>query len=133
MKGLQITVALFVGRYFAIKKTFLYIVNYCEVIDLKNYDMPPAANEDEKIIGGILSFKQFGWLLGFFALGMLTFTFSYLIFRIKFLAIFLGICAFICGIPFAFIRKYDFSFYKYLKVKKNYNKQTKKFVNNKIA
>ena len=39
---------------------------------------------------------------------LLIFSLSYLILRIKFLSIFLGICAFVCGVPFAFIRKYDF-------------------------
>ena len=43
----------------------------------KTYEMPPDTSEKEKAIGGILTFVQFGWLVGGLVIGLLIFLLLY--------------------------------------------------------
>lgn len=95
----------------------------------KIYNLSPDVNGDEKAIGGILTFKQFFWLLAGFVIGLILFAIMFLVtkditFSIFFILIGIGLMC-----PFAFIRKYDMTLFTYLKYKGKFQKKNKKLIN----
>ena len=95
----------------------------------RTYNLSPDSNGDEKAIGGILTFKQFFWLLAGFVIGLVLFAIMFLItgnITSSIFAILVGV-ALMC--PFAFIRKYDMTLFTYLKYKGKFKKKNKKLIN----
>lgn len=95
------------------------------------YQIPPGAEDKEKIIGGVLTLVQFLWLIGGLGTGLVLFVVSWLTFG----SLALGLLFFIAGIglsaPFAFYKKKDLSFFQYLKYKRKLNKQNVSLPNKK--
>jgi len=95
----------------------------------KVYRIPPDTSEQEKAIGGILTFIQFFWLLGGAVLGVMTYLLMYLIFRSHFIGIFFALIVASSGLPFAFYKKKEMTLFEYLKKKSKFKKKSKKLVN----
>lgn len=92
-----------------------------------DYNMPPDTKEKEKFIGGLLDWGQLGWLM----VGVVVYAIC-IISSIKAL----GLLCFLIflpllfiGCPFAFIKKDNMSFLRYLKYKKKFKRMPKKFIN----
>lgn len=95
----------------------------------RSYNMPSDTGEAEKAIGGLLTFKQFFWLLAGFILGLIFFAVMFLTTKnltVSIFFIFLGLG--ITG-PFAFIKKYNMTLFTYLKYKRLFKKKSKKLIN----
>ena len=88
----------------------------------RNYEIPPDTSEKEKAIGGILTFGQFGWLIGGVVIALLVFVVIYLITRVEVVSI-------IFAIPFAFYKKYEMTLLKYLITKKRFDMKIKNLTN----
>lgn len=95
----------------------------------RNYEIPPDTNEEEKAIGGVLTFVQFFWLLGGAVLGVFAYMLIYLVVRIQVLAIIPAVAVALSGVPFAFIRKHDMPLCTYLMTKRKFDKKNKKLIN----
>lgn len=95
----------------------------------KVYNIPPSTSEEEKPIGGVLTFIQFFWLLGGAVLAVLLYTITYLITNITFISAFLAIIALFSGIPFAFYKKKEMTLFTYLRRKGKFKKKIKKLIN----
>lgn len=93
------------------------------------YRIPPSTNEEEKAIGGVLTFIQFFWLLGFGALGLMTSVGMYLMTSSIFLSILPALIIGSIGLPFAFYKKKDMTFCTYLRRKHLFKKKSKILVN----
>ncbi|MCC0727207.1 PrgI family protein [Clostridioides sp. ZZV14-6045] len=91
--------------------------------------MPPDTNEEEKAIGGLITFNQFFWLLGGFVLGIITYLIIIYSIKLQFIAIPMAIIVFLSSAPFAFFKKHDMPLFKYLSIKRKYNKKNKKLIN----
>ena len=89
--------------------------------------MPPDTKEEEKIIGGKLTSSQLGWL----SVGVII----YVIFCIAlhssvgFSVFVLGLPFCLIGLPFAFKKYGDMSFFKYHTYKIKYKKSIKEYAN----
>ena len=92
-------------------------------------EIPPNTAEEEKAIGGVLTFVQFFWLLGGAVLGLLTYLLFYLITKIHIIAIPIGVIVGCVGLPFAFYKKKEMTFFQYLKRKNKFKKKSKKLIN----
>lgn len=94
-----------------------------------NYDIPPNTNEEEKAIGGVLTFIQFFWLLGGAVLGILIYICIFAIIKIQVISLLFGIIVALSGIPFAFVKKHQMPLFKYLVTKRKFDKKSKKLIN----
>ena len=95
----------------------------------RSYDIPPDTSEKEKAIGGILTFVQFGWLIGGLVLGLLIFLILYIPTQSYILAGIFAVPFALTGIPFAFYKKYEMPLLTYLRTRKKFNGKTKKLLN----
>ncbi|WP_368262755.1 PrgI family mobile element protein [Clostridium disporicum] len=95
----------------------------------KLYRIPPDTSEEEKAIGGILTFTQFFWLLGGGVLGVFSYLLMYLLVRSHFIGIFFAVIVASSGLPFAFYKKKEMTFFEYLKKKSKFKKKSKKLIN----
>lgn len=99
---------------------------------MREYVIPPSIkDESEKVIGGVLTMVQFGWLLlgGVIALGIfLLFAKTSKVFGLI-LGLFIGGSI---SLPLAFYKKHGYPILKYLKYKKIYAKKQKKLPNKRI-
>lgn len=98
----------------------------------RSYPMPPDTSEKEKAIGGVLTFTQFGWLIGGFVIALIVFLIVKILCNVTSICV---ICAFpfaLLGVPFAFYTKYEMPLFTYLVQKKKFNGKTKKLINKKI-
>ena len=97
----------------------------------RSYPIPPDTSEKEKAIGGVLTFAQFGWLIGGLVIALVVF----LIFKVLTNnTVICVICAFpfaLLGTPFAFYTKYEMSYFQYLVRNKKFKNKTKKLINKK--
>lgn len=91
------------------------------------YKVPADMNIKEKIIGGILTINQFGWLMLGLLIGGGVFACTF-----KLLG---GVPAIICGllfvplgIPFAFYKKNELTLFRYLYLKREFKKKNKKLI-----
>lgn len=94
-----------------------------------DYDIPPNTNEEEKAIGGVLTFIQFFWLLGGAVFGIAIYMIIFSITRIQTISILLAIPSALSGLPFAFVKKHEMSLFTYFKRKKKFDKKTKQLIN----
>lgn len=95
----------------------------------RTYDVPPDTSEKEKAIGGILTFGQFGWLIGGVVLGLLVYLVVYTITQTAIIGGFFAVPVALTGVPFAFYKKYEMSLLKYLITKKKFESKTKELIN----
>lgn len=96
---------------------------------MRNYEVPPDTSEKEKAIGGILTFGQFGWLLGGVVIALIVFTLLYLPTKSEVISIVFAFPFALLGVPFAFYKKYEMPLLKYLITKKKFNVKIKNLVN----
>ena len=95
----------------------------------KIYDIPPNTSEEEKAIGGVLTFVQFFWLLGGAVLAVVTYLVLYLIFNDNIIPIpFAGIVG-LTGVPFAFYKKKEMTLFEYIQRKATFKKKSKQLIN----
>lgn len=92
-------------------------------------EIPPNTAEQEKAIGGVLTFVQFFWLLGGAVLGLIAYLIVYLITRVHALAIPFAIITALSGLPFAFYKKKEMTLFEYLKRKSKFKKKSKQLIN----
>lgn len=91
------------------------------------YKVPADMNIKEKIIGGVLTINQFGWLMLGLLIGGGVFACIF-----KLLG---GVPAIICGllvapigVPFAFCKKKELTLFRYLYLKREFKKKRKKII-----
>lgn len=97
----------------------------------RSYPIPPDTSEKEKAIGGILTFAQFGWLVGGFVIALFVFLIVKILLNDTAICV---ICAFpfaLLGTPFAFYTKYEMTYFQYLVTNKKFKGKTKKLTNRK--
>lgn len=92
-------------------------------------EIPPNTAEEEKAIGGVLTFVQFFWLLGGAVLGLLVFLLIFLLTKVHMVAIPFAIITALSGLPFAFYKKKEMTFFEYLKRKSKFKKKSKELIN----
>lgn len=94
------------------------------------YIVPPDMKEKEKIVGGILTISQFGWLMLGLALAGFIFIILYELFAIYSLivAVPTGLAL---GLPFAFYKKEELTLFQYLRLKSVFKKKPKQVPNRK--
>ncbi|MBP3915709.1 PrgI family mobile element protein [Clostridium sp.] len=95
------------------------------------YKIPIDSREEEKAIGGIITFKQFGWLAGGFSGSLAVFGIFYGLTRSVILTLVVAIIPFICSLPFAFLKLHDMSLWKYINAKKVFKSKTPTLFNKK--
>ena len=95
----------------------------------RSYDVPPSTAEKEKAIGGILTFVQFGWLIGGLVVAMLVFLAFYIPTKSYIVGGIFAVPVALIGVPFAFYKKYEMSLISYLFTKDKFKYKTKKLLN----
>jgi|GEM_PF-6798491 len=93
----------------------------------KIYKVPPDIRIKEKVIGGILTLAQAGWIAGGLVLGLILFLITFTL--SKFLAVSLFIISTAIGLPFAFYKKEQLTLFQYLKYKHQFKKKSKFIIN----
>lgn len=93
------------------------------------YDIPPNTKEEEKAIGGVITFIQFFWLLGSIVLGLCVYLLFYIFIKMPVVCAIPAIIVAMVGIPFAFVKKKEMTLFTYLKRKIKFKKKNKKLIN----
>jgi|SRR5690625_1382901 len=93
------------------------------------YQVPPDTKEKEKVIGGILNWNQFFWLLSGFVAGLILAFIGYSISGSVILSAILAVIGIASTVPFALIKKLDMPLFTYLMRKRALRKKTKKLPN----
>ena len=96
---------------------------------MATYQVPPDTKEKEKVIGGVLNWTQFFWLLAGFVIGLILAFIVYSITKTIFIAVFFAIIGIGSTVPFALVKKLEMPLFTYLKRKRDLKKKTKKLVN----
>ncbi|MFI3211204.1 MAG: PrgI family protein [Peptostreptococcaceae bacterium] len=95
----------------------------------KTYQIPPNTDEEEKFVGGVITFIQFFWLLGGGVLFAVNLLFWHLVFGQGILGGIIGLPLLLLGVPFAFYKKKELTLFKYIKLKMEFNKKSKRILN----
>lgn len=91
------------------------------------YSMPPDTNEKEKIFGGILTLSQAGWIGGGFFLALIL---ALLLFQVfKFFVIVICAVPLVAGCVFALKKKGNYTYFRYLTLKRRYDNRIKHYIN----
>ena len=90
---------------------------------MRNYQVPPDTSEKEKVVGGLLTWNQVGWVVGGLLISALVFVATYKILGKG--ALFAAILFLPSGAPFAFYKKEDLTLFNYLKQKRKFTKLQK--------
>ena len=88
------------------------------------YSMPPDTTEKEKIFGGVLTLSQAGWIGGGFFLAVILFHIF------KFFVILICAVPFVAGFVFALKKKGNYTYLRYLMLKRRYDNRIKHYINN---
>lgn len=96
---------------------------------MAQYQVPPDTKEKEKVIGGLLNWTQFFWLLAGFVLALILVFITYVATNSVFLCIIMALIGFGSSIPFALVRKLDMPLFTYLRRKHQLKKKTQKLIN----
>lgn len=96
---------------------------------MAQYQVPPDTKEKEKVIGGLLNWTQFFWLLAGFVLALLLVFVTYMITESIVLCAIVALIGFCSSIPFALVKKMDMPLFTYLKRKSDLKKKTKELIN----
>lgn len=94
---------------------------------MRQYPVPITIEEKERVIGGILTFGEFGYLVGGGLIGLVVFIALSPISKI--IGVIFGVIVGLIGVPFAFYRPHGYTLVKYWKYKKEFNKKNKKLPN----
>ena len=95
------------------------------------YFMPPDVREKEKIVGGLFTWNQAGWLVGGFVLGLTTFVIMFSVSNVAWLSLFFAILMGSLTLPFVFVKRSDLTLFQYLMRKRKFNKKSKHLINKK--
>jgi len=93
------------------------------------YQVPPDTKEKEKVIGGLLNWTQFFWLLAGFMVGMGLAFIIYSIFTSIPFSVLVAIIGFGVFVPFALVKKMEMPLFAYLRRKQALKKKTKELIN----
>lgn len=93
------------------------------------YQVPPDTKEKEKVIGGLLNWTQFFWLLAGFVVGLVLVFIVYISTKSIILSAIIFLIGFTCSIPFALVKKMDMPLFTYLRRKRALEKKTKNLIN----
>lgn len=96
---------------------------------MKLYTLPPDTQEEEKTIGGMITMKQFFWLIGGFISSLAVAIVVGSLTGSVVISILYAIAVIIFSIPFAFKKKYDMDLYSYLRLKIGHLNKTHQMVN----
>lgn len=97
------------------------------------YHMPPDTREKEKIVGGLFTWNQAGWLFGAFILGLAVFSFVFTVTNIAGLSLVLAVLIGSTLLPFVFVKRQDLTLFQYIVRKQKFNKKTKHLINKKVV
>lgn len=91
------------------------------------YNMPPDTGEREKIVGGVMDITQLAWLAAGFGLYVIH---ALIMFRfVNWICLVVGIVFLVWGCIFAFKKKDDMPYPRYLRYKFLFKTRTRHFVN----
>ncbi len=91
------------------------------------YNMPPDTREREKIVGGVMDITQLAWLAAGFGLYVIH---ALIMFRfVNWICLVVGIVFLVWGCIFAFKKKDDMPYPRYLRYKFLFKTRTRHFVN----
>jgi hypothetical protein len=93
------------------------------------YQVPPDTKEKEKVIGGMLNWTQFFWLLAGFVFALMLVFLTYLVTKSIILCAVIFLIGFGFSVPFALVRKLDMPLFTYLSRKRSMQKKTKNLIN----
>ena len=97
---------------------------------MREYNLPPDVNKEaEKAVGGILTFKQAGWLGGGFLLLMGTAIGVSMLTKSVPMSIICGIVAGVWTVPMAFKKKLDQPLLGYFLLKVKHLRKTHRIIN----
>lgn len=96
---------------------------------MASYQIPPDTKEREKIIGGVLDWFQFFWILAGFIIGLVLAFILFVLTNSIVLSVILAILGIASTTPFAFIKKLDMPLFTYLMRKRSLEQKTKKLIN----
>lgn len=94
---------------------------------MMSYHIPPKTDDEEKIVGGVLTLRQVAFIGGGVLLGFLTAV--SLFFVIGNFSIIVGILVAFSGTPFAFYKKNNLTLIGNWRRKKEYEKKNKYLIN----
>ena len=93
------------------------------------HNVPADVREKEKIIGGMLTIGQFGWVIGGFILGLASLAGLYMLTKTFLIAGPVGLMFACSGLPFAFYKKNGVDLPVYLIRKRKFKKKKHKLIN----
>lgn len=93
------------------------------------YQVPPDTKEKEKVIGGLLNWTQFFWLLAGFVVGLGLVFIVYKPTGSIPISVFVGLIGFGAFVPFALVKKMEMPLFTYLRRKRALKKKTKHLIN----
>lgn len=96
---------------------------------MRLYTLPPDTQEEEKTIGGLITMKQFFWLIGGFISALAVAVVVGILTGSVVISMLYAIVTFALSTPFAFYKKYDMDLYSYLKLKIGHLNKTHQMVN----
>lgn len=96
---------------------------------MAQYQVPPDTKEKEKVIGGILNWTQFFWLLAGFVLGLVLVFLAFLTTKSIILCVIVALLGFGASVPFALVQKMEMPLFTYLRRKRALKMKTKNLIN----
>lgn len=96
---------------------------------MATYQVPPDTREKEKVIGGLLNWVQFFWLVAGFAVAMFLIFLFFVITHSVVISLIVGVLGFGVSIPFALVKKMDMPLFTYLRRKQALKKKSKQLIN----
>lgn len=96
---------------------------------MAQYQVPPDTKEKEKVIGGLLNWVQFFWLLAGFVLALILAFIAYTLFESVIISIVMALIGFGTSVPFALVKRMDMPLFTYLRRKHLLKKKTKNLIN----
>lgn len=91
---------------------------------MSSWQMPPDINEKEKIVGGILTLSQVGWL-GIGVGGCFATVVVMKLMGLGWAGFIFGIPFIVEGIRFAIVKKEDLTLFKYYRIRSSFRKKVK--------
>lgn len=95
----------------------------------ESYQVPSDSKEKEKIIGGLLTINQTGWLALGFGIGAGLFMLMYSLTESRGLSLSMFVIGAVPCLPFAFFTKRELTLFQYLIQRRKFKKKTKKMPN----
>ena len=96
---------------------------------MAQYQVPPDTKDKEKVIGGLLNWIQFFWLLAGVVLAMLLAFIGYYFTKTIVISAILAVIGIGSSIPFALVKKLDMPLFTYLLRKRQLSKKSVQLIN----